>query len=225
MITFLPVASFSGSAKILDKKRLFKQVIEAKQMLDQDSHERIRNHPATLSWKGHEIALTAYYNEMLKESLRRGINTKMTYLGDLMEEDVIDLLPWWYGDENYHKSHMARLISKDRDYYLNDTNVRCDWYNGGQYWYPMKDGTHNFYRQHDKLKLYKDYLRLSDLEVGSRYTIEYHHSFKISSMEVKSIHGKNLKYRVTKSDYITESISDDGSLIINSSGKKFRVIE
>jgi len=46
--------------------------------------------------------------------------------------------PWWLGMEEFHRAMRARLIEKDRDFYLpkfpNDEG-----YNDGKYWWPMME--------------------------------------------------------------------------------------
>ena len=71
MQTFLPYADFSKTAKCLDYKRLGKQRVEAKQilniLLDRTETKGWRNHPAVLMWVGYENALKIYYNMILDE--------------------------------------------------------------------------------------------------------------------------------------------------------------
>ena len=71
MQTFLPYADFKDSAKCLDFRRLGKQRVEAKQILDiitgVNPTSRWRNHPAVKMWQGYEKALLLYQYEMIKE--------------------------------------------------------------------------------------------------------------------------------------------------------------
>lgn len=204
MMTFMPFDNFEASAEYLDPKRLFKQVIEAKQMLQAlgsteipeewiiEPNKRIRHHPATKAWKGYDKALCAYYNAMLHEAKKRGFNVKMDYLiksdGSMyLESDIVQGLyeyPWWMGCDNLHKSHRARLFDKNPDYY-DDCDVKG--YNKGQYWYPCSDGSFNFFRQSDKLMFDKSYLSVDDLVQGQRYKIEYDYSFKIACIVFDSV--------------------------------------
>lgn len=66
MQTFLPIADFEQSLKCLDYRRLGKQRVEAKQILNVLSPDYDkkgwRNHPAVLMWKGYEESLKYYYN-------------------------------------------------------------------------------------------------------------------------------------------------------------------
>ena len=70
MQTFLPYPDFELSACVLDKKRCWKQVIEARQIHQALSDEtspshRFINHPAVQMWKGYEDCLAHYYNVFL----------------------------------------------------------------------------------------------------------------------------------------------------------------
>ena len=80
MQTFLPSANFTKCAKLLDNKRLNKQILEGYQILNVNSGMSAtggwRNHPAVLMWRGHEGSLLDYIYEMIKEAKKRGINTE-----------------------------------------------------------------------------------------------------------------------------------------------------
>ena len=62
MQTFLPFASFSRSAAVLDRARLGKQRVEALQVLRAITLPQYgwRNHPAARMWRGYLPALTKY---------------------------------------------------------------------------------------------------------------------------------------------------------------------
>ena len=83
MQTFLPYSSFIRSARTLDYKRLGKQRVEAKQILnalDPDYNGKgWVTHPATQMWAGYEDALKLYANEMITEWKKRGYNNTMQY--------------------------------------------------------------------------------------------------------------------------------------------------
>jgi hypothetical protein len=101
MQTFLPYEDFGRCAAVLDDKRLFKQVVECKQILQTLEKKRLRkewntsgempaityqkfyddgskipweNHPAVLMWEGYEGALKYYQLLMFKEWARRRWN-------------------------------------------------------------------------------------------------------------------------------------------------------
>lgn len=114
MQTFL-VSNFSKTAKILDKKRLFKQLIEARQILKTitgNSNAWI-NHPAIKSWKKHTNALKKYINCILSECLKRGIKTK------IQKEIITGKIeyPAFCNCELFINSHKSALLAKDLQYY------------------------------------------------------------------------------------------------------------
>jgi hypothetical protein len=121
MQTFLPVKSYSFIAKILDWRRLGKQRVEAYQilniLLDRTTKTGWKNHPAVKMWKGYEISLSLYMNEMIREWKIRGYNNNMLYedIGKSCKSDIIH--PPWLGDERLHSSHRANLLRKDYKYY------------------------------------------------------------------------------------------------------------
>jgi hypothetical protein len=88
--TFVPIASkdYKDIAATLDNKRLFKQALEAWQILmvleelnPQGEYRKPKgwvNHPAVKMWRGNSMALYKYTQCMLDEADNRGINvTKM----------------------------------------------------------------------------------------------------------------------------------------------------
>jgi len=147
MQTFLPYPDFLTSAKVLDKRRCWKQVVEAKQIiacLENTGCQRWKNHPAVKMWVGHVDSLQYYYNVFLKHSKEvHGINTKLEYIcnyytGPCVDGSIVfmsDTYPWWLGNEDFHRAMRARLIEKYREFYLskfpNDEN-----YNDSLYWWP-----------------------------------------------------------------------------------------
>ena len=117
MQTFVPYPDINLSVKVLDSKRLGKQRVEARQIINDlvwGNHTRWSNHPAILMWKGYEEALILYYNACVNEWVRRGFNNTME-LEDYAEDDVT--FPWWWGKYEVHLSHQSNLLRKDEDYY------------------------------------------------------------------------------------------------------------
>lgn len=122
MQTFLPYSDFRKSLSVLDYRRLGKQRVEASQIISVlegrptksgKSYKGWKNHPAVLMWKGYEDALKLYYNECVKEWVRRGYNNTMRL------EDVQGTpeMPHWLGREDFHASHRSNLLRKDKDFY------------------------------------------------------------------------------------------------------------
>ena len=81
MQTFLPYPDFQKSLEVLDYRRLGKQRVEAKQilnvLLDRTTTKGWRNHPITKMWVGYEDALKVYFNMCVKEWIHRGYNNTM----------------------------------------------------------------------------------------------------------------------------------------------------
>lgn len=117
MQTFLPYDNFITTAKCLDYKRLGKQRVEAKQilniLLNRTTTKGWRNHPAVLMWVGYENALKKYYNAILDEWIARGYNNTMIY--ELVHCNTI--YPKFIGDYFFHRSHRSNLLRKDPIYY------------------------------------------------------------------------------------------------------------
>lgn len=117
MQTFLPYPDFVASARSLDRARLGKQRLEALQILRTLRGETTgwKNHPAVRMWRNHEPALQIYGVAICLEWIRRG------YQDSLLEkfgEPTEIILPSWFGDPNFHRSHQANLVRKDPEYYI-----------------------------------------------------------------------------------------------------------
>lgn len=114
MQTFLPVPNFEETAKILDYRRLGKQRVEAKQILNTILNGGgWKNHPAVKMWRGFESALGLYMDCMIREWIKRGYKNTMPLL--LPQEPLI--MPPWIGLEIFHASHRSNLLRKNSKYY------------------------------------------------------------------------------------------------------------
>ena len=115
MQTFLPYADFEQSAKCLDGARLWKQCVEAKQLLMGQS----ANHPASKMWRGYETGLALYGLVMCTESLSRGIDAGEVkqYFADYLDGKEV-VLPPWLGHAHFHATHRSNLLRKDLEYYF-----------------------------------------------------------------------------------------------------------
>jgi hypothetical protein len=140
--TFLPSKDFGISAKLLDSKRLNKQILECYQILKVLSgfseSGAWRNHPAVLMWKGSENILFTYAMAMIREADSRGIKTDKN-------KSNINLLravagkTWGMGIPSWYKSpiilkrivttHRANLYLKDPEYYYDFRSAVDDPYN------------------------------------------------------------------------------------------------
>lgn len=122
MQTFLPYADFAESARVLDRQRLGKQRVEAKQILRtlRGITSGWRNHPAVKMWRGYEVALALYGLSICEEWTRRGYR-------DAQANEIRDLVspfnygsafyPSWLGDDEFHLSHRSNLIRKKPEHY------------------------------------------------------------------------------------------------------------
>ena len=129
MQTFLPYPSFVETAKCLDYRRLGKQRVECKQILQSlrvavggplaDKPSSWRNHPASKMWAGFEGSLASYAVEICREWRRRGYNDSLlTQFADVLRSsEVSQDLPPWLGDHDFHASHRSNLIRKLPEHY------------------------------------------------------------------------------------------------------------
>ncbi|CCG01676.1 MSMEG_6728 family protein [Blastococcus saxobsidens] len=129
MQTFLPVADFEDSARLLDSPRLGKQRVESLQILRAIELPDYgwASHPAVLMWKRRTPALAAYGLAMARVWRERGFaDTTAAQIGEFAPEVVgvpqadlaaAGLLPSWLGDEELHRSHRSNLLAKDPEFY------------------------------------------------------------------------------------------------------------
>lgn len=140
MQTFVPLTeTFADTAKVLDRQRLNKQALEGWQILmtllelDPQGNHRVPkgwvNHPAVKMWRGHEMSLYLYIQDMVTEWKRRGYNST---IGDKAKATImkaIDLgllsgestTPGWMSNYEQFKeiasSHRTALLSKNYEWY------------------------------------------------------------------------------------------------------------
>ncbi len=120
MQTFLPLPSFEESARCLDQRRCGKQRIEAKQILQTIIvGGRWGCHPAVKQWAGYQKALCLYAIACCDEWVGRGFeDNQKSYFQFWFEKisgDVV--LPPWFGKEDFHSKHRARLLGKKPEWY------------------------------------------------------------------------------------------------------------
>ena len=117
MQTFMPYPNIENSLKALDSRRLGKQRVEAFQilniLLNRTDKKGWRNHPAVKMWKGYENALKLYFNNALNIWVSRGYKNSMKF--EKINGKVI--LPKWFGNKEFHSSHRANLLRKDKKFY------------------------------------------------------------------------------------------------------------
>jgi hypothetical protein len=94
-----------------------------------------RNHPAVKMWSGYSDMLALYHDECILEWIKRGFKNTMT-LKHQNKDRIIH--PWWFGNEDFHRAHRARLIEKDEIFYLskfpNDKG-----FNNSKYFWPCNE--------------------------------------------------------------------------------------
>ena len=134
MQTFLPYFNFVKTAKCLDNKRLGKQRVEAKQILEilLGKSSRWSNHPAVKMWVGHKELLAIYMNVMIKEWIYRGFNNSMPLVYFWTKKVAI---PYWFGDKRIIASHRSNLLRKRQDYY---SKFNWDVESDLKYFWPVK---------------------------------------------------------------------------------------
>lgn len=123
MQTFIPYPDVIESLRVLDKRRLGKQRVEAKQLIDTildrpmpngKQRHGWRNHPAAVMWRNYLPALIYYYNSSLVVFEERGgKNDKLQPEDHIVIDELRQAdLPWWWGNEQVHSSHRSRLLFK-----------------------------------------------------------------------------------------------------------------
>ena len=125
MQTFLPDPDFAKTAHFLDWRRLGKQRVETKQILNivsnQTDKKGWRNHPAVLMWQGYDIALAVYGLEVCEEWKARGY---VDNLSKFFEDYLIEnrhkriIYPDWIGTPEFHSGHRQTLLFKNFDWYV-----------------------------------------------------------------------------------------------------------
>lgn len=125
MQTFLPYPDFEETMRCLDYRRLGKQRVEARQILDllvspPERPSLWQRHPAVLMWKGYEAALALYHDAAIREWVKRGYNNNMEFRAEwdplgFGKRPVV--MPWWLGDERVHSGYRSNLLRKDPTHY------------------------------------------------------------------------------------------------------------
>jgi hypothetical protein len=129
MQTFLPVADFAESARLLDSPRLGKQRVETLQVLRalELPDYGWASHPVVTMWRGRTAGLVVYGLAMVRAWRQRGFaDSTETLIAEfapdaaaMSQAQAADagLLPSWVGDEALHRSHRSNLLAKDPDFY------------------------------------------------------------------------------------------------------------
>ena len=129
MQTFLPVADFAESARLLDSPRLGKQRVETLQVLRalELPDYGWANHPVVTMWRGHTAGLVVYGLAMVRAWRERGFaDSTATLIAEFAPDAATltqaeaahaGLLPSWVGNEELHRSHRSNLRAKDPEFY------------------------------------------------------------------------------------------------------------
>ena len=141
MNTFLVDFVLVQNFQYLDNKRLGKQRVECRQILNtlEGKSKGWRHHPAVLMWAGHEDLLRLYMDYCIHEWVRRGFKNGMalnyewerperykqvndTHTGMIIGHWLSCKSgpfqpPKWWGDSRVLISHRANLLRKDPDHY------------------------------------------------------------------------------------------------------------
>jgi len=137
MQTFLTQRNLIENARCLDYRRLGKQRVETRQIIDALDGKTSGwvNHPAVLMWAGCQAFLEYYFNVIAAEWKRRGYQHNMGW----MEPRDKPVEPEWMepDGEKLYSSHRAALLHKDYDHYK-----QFGWVEEPKldYWWPTKNG-------------------------------------------------------------------------------------
>lgn len=129
MQTFLPYSDFYKSLSCLDYKRLGKQRVEAKQIIDTvidikkgniykvKNGKKVKrgwiNHPAVKMWLPYENALKEYTNICIQLWIKKGYNNTIEV--PKINDKII--YPHWLGNKQFHASHRSNLLRKNFNFY------------------------------------------------------------------------------------------------------------
>ena len=120
MQTFLPYKDYNQTARCLDYRRLGKQRIECKQILNALAgySKGWTRHPATLMWKGYESELCQYGISICKEWIARSYKDQQLDWFIKENENYPTIgKPTWLGSIDFHHSHRSNLLRKDFIFY------------------------------------------------------------------------------------------------------------
>ena len=140
--TFILTNSPVECMKLLDYRRLGKQRVEAKQIVDtiEKNTNGWKNHPVSKMWKNNIVGLKYYINCCIDEWVKRGYkNTMKKY--DLSEYllpdgtyDELKILPWFYFNKQIQESFKASLLRKNNEYYKDVISCDTKYMSHGYIW-------------------------------------------------------------------------------------------
>jgi hypothetical protein len=148
--TFITSSSATFGVENLDNKRLNKQLLECRQIMnilltlrnDPETKPGWRNHPAVRMWAGNEYGLLHYVVQVAHELNKRGIKYETNYDAIVYDSRLMNLLatlPYpseltgrvgWLADpvalDKIITTHRASLYHKDPEYYAK-WKIDGDW--------------------------------------------------------------------------------------------------
>lgn len=131
------VGSPLETAKVLDRRRLNKQIIECKQILDAlNGAKAWSNHPCTLQYRGQELWLYDYMRCLMNHRDGR------VFLAELYSGACDCIRPPFHTQE-YFDQMKRRLYTKDPIFYAQWMNLgisECNWYYVDGEWGYYKNG-------------------------------------------------------------------------------------
>lgn len=136
MVNTFVVEASSTCVAYLDDRRLNKQRVEAKQILDvlELNSTGWGNHPAVLMWQGYTEALKVYINWCIRAWRDRGHHCE---LNEYEVDEATVVFPWWFFWPELHLTHRISLLRKDPQYYAEYFPL-CEedlpWQNYGYIW-------------------------------------------------------------------------------------------
>ena len=114
-------------SSILDNRRCFKQIIEARQIINSDSGWN--HHPVVIMWKPYLNSLKLYYNTLLQDCKNKGISTTMEPY--VINEEINH--PWFIYYQPLIYSHLRMLKVKD-PYFYRDLSFPDEYLDYGYIW-------------------------------------------------------------------------------------------
>jgi hypothetical protein len=132
--TFIIDLCFKKSAMALDRTRLWKQVIEAKSILNTISGIKSgwANHPAVQMWRGYDECLKYYYNCHLEEWIKRGYKNNTQSFYEINKSKLV--YPYWSKLDLFINSHRASLLRKNPSFYEGKFKIPDIFINNGYFW-------------------------------------------------------------------------------------------
>lgn len=126
MQTFMPYSSFQKTAQCLDYRRLGKQRVEAKQILQcllKEGSTGWGHHPIVGAWAGYEEALAVYGLYICSEWKLRGYQDSLFGWFQVMRQNIREgehyttPIPPWAEDSRVNQAYQKLLTWKEPEHY------------------------------------------------------------------------------------------------------------